>query len=104
MNSIQKFSLKERVVGLNSSCALSLSLTHDVFQDFNDSDNYGLIFFVRIDDFNAFCNETVLYTNPLIIHVSIEVVVDLNQELDGLRDDGRILAMQSDVPHDLQLI
>ena len=91
-------------MGLYSSCALSLRLTHDVFQDFDNSDNYGLIFFVRIDDFNAFSNETVLDTNPLTIHVSIEVVVDLNQEFDGLRDDSRILAMQSDVPHDLQLI
>jgi hypothetical protein len=56
MNSIQKFSLEERVVGLNSSCALSLSLAHDVLQDFDDSDNCGVILFVGIDYFNAFCN------------------------------------------------
>jgi hypothetical protein len=104
VNSIQKFSLEERVVGLDSSCALSLGLTHDVLQDFDHSDYYGVVFFVRADDFNALSNEAVLNGDPLAVHVPVEVVIDLDEEFDGLRDDGRILAMQCDVPHDLQLV
>jgi hypothetical protein len=75
-----------------------------VLKNFNCPDNNGIVTFILLNNLNTFGNESILNHGTLSFHVSIEVVVDLDQELDGLGDHSRILAVQGDVPHDLELV
>jgi len=78
VDAIQELPLEKRVVRSHTCSTLSLSLTHDVLQNFDYSENYSIIFFVFLDDFHATTDKHVLDFASLPIQVSIKVRVDFN--------------------------
>lgn len=85
----------------NTSCALSLGLTHDVFQDLDGSNNNSFVSLILLDNLDALGNETILNRDSLTVHITIKVIVNFDQEFDCFGNHCRVLAVQGNVPYDL---
>jgi len=93
-------------VRFDAGSALSLGLLDHVLEDLDHSDDYGLVLGGGgvLDDLHAFGYQVILDRDSLRVKVSVEVVVDFDQEFDGFGDHGRVLTLQSDVPHNFELV
>ena len=101
MNAVQQFSLEKSIVWSHTSCTLSLSFKHNVLQDLDGSYNDSLVSIILLHNLDALGYEAILNSNSLTIYVTIQIVVDLNQEFNRLRNHSRVLTVQGNIPDDL---
>lgn len=83
--------------------ALLLRLVYDVLDDLDDPVQGELVLGL-VQDVHAPLYKGILYRGLLVIHVLVQLVIDLDQEIYCLGYYFGIFALESHIPHNIQLV